>query len=141
MPEQPLGPDAPPVEDPDDGPSKVTGVALYGFSLVVAIGLLVGPIATYIIWRVRRDEPFLDFHGRQAIDIVATAALVGGGLFLLGRVVQRGAQTAGAILQWVAVAVLAAMWLLALVGAIDAGRGRMRSLPASLRLWRRTQPA
>lgn len=120
----------------DDAPSRVTGVALYGFSLVVAIGLLVGPIATYIIWRVRRDEPFLDFHGRQAIDLVATAALIGGGTFLLGRLIETQWLAAGAIIQWLAVAVLGLQWLLGLWGAFEAARARTRTLPLSLRLWR-----
>ncbi len=121
---------------PDEDPSRVTGVAMYVFSLVVAIGLLVGPIATYIIWRVRRDEPFLDFHGRQAVDLVATAALVGGTVYLLGRVVALQWASVGAIVQWLAVAVLLVQWILGVWGAVDAGLGRRRQLPLSLRLLR-----
>ncbi len=135
------GPDA----EKEEGVPRATGAALYGFCLVFGIGLLPGPFATLLIWRVRRDEPFVDWHGRQALDLALTA-LAGGVLLLAGRLLEPVQLTLAAVVQWLALGVIAVQVVQGLWGLVDAARGGHKVMALSLTLLRRggtwaSQPA
>lgn len=115
---------------------RPTAAALYGFFLVFFIGLFVGPVATLIIWRLRRDEPFVDLHGRQAMDLIITA-LLGGLLFFAGRLLEPVQITVAAILQWLALGLVALQVLQGLWAFVDAARGGSRRMPLTITWLRR----
>lgn len=109
-------------------PSRGTAAFLYGVLLLSAVGFFLAPLVTFIVWRLRRHEPFVDFHGRQALDL-ALGVLLGAGMHLLGRLLSSALGTA---LQWAGLAVVALQGLLVVWGMVDAGQGRMRRLPLRL---------
>ncbi len=120
----------------DAGLPKASAAALYGFFLLFFFALFVGPIATFVIWWRRRDEPFIDLHGRQALDLTLTA-LIGGLILITGRVIAPDAATAGTVLEWAGFVIVAAQVIQAIWGLIDAARGGDRGLLLSLRILRR----
>ncbi len=127
-------PDTPVVEE--EGLPRATGAALYGFCLVFGIGLLPGPFATLLIWRLRRDEPFVDWHGRQALDLALTA-LAGGGLLLAGRLLEPVQLALAAVVQWLALAIIAVQVVQGVWALVDAARGGSKVMLLSLKLLRR----
>lgn len=116
-------------------PARGTGAFLYAVLLLIPIGLFLAPLATFVVWRMRRREPFVDFHGRQSLDLVL-GAMVGAAVHLAGRYAGGGT---GIALQWAGLALMVLQGLLAVWGMVDAGRGRMHILPLSLPLLRWTQ--
>lgn len=120
----------------DEGLPRATGAALYGFCLVFGIGLLPGPFATLLIWRLRRDEPFVDWHGRQALDLALTA-LAAGVLFFVGRMLEPVNLVVASLAQWVALIALTIQAVQGVWGFVDAARGGRKELLLSLRLLRR----
>lgn len=139
--EEPAGPppgaagQVPAAGEDEQEPSRGTGAFLYAVLLLVPVGLFLAPLATFIVWRMRRREPFVDFHGRQSLDLVL-GAMVGAAVHMAGRYLD-GAVGIG--LQWAGLVLMALQGLLVLWGMVEAGRGRMRHLPLSLPLLRWTQ--
>ncbi len=122
--------------DDEERVPRATGAAMYAFCLVVFIGLFVGPLGTLVIWMRRRDETFVDLHGRQALDLTITG-LLGGIILVAGRVVEPDFVTFGRILQWSGFAIVALQGLQGLWGLIDAAMGGAKSMLLSLRILRR----
>lgn len=116
-------------------PSRGAAIVCYVLVALVAVGLVLGPVGTLLIWRMRRGEAFLDHHGRQALDIFLTALLLGGGLVVLARVLGQ------VVLEWAGFAVVGIEFLLAVAGATMAARGSVRALPLVLPILRRRMPS
>lgn len=118
-----------PEQEADDLPRGAAAV-LYALVALTAVGLVLGPLGALVIWRVRRAEPFVDLHGRQALDVALSALLLGGGVFLAALALRQP------LVEWAAYAVVAYYFLLTLVGGALALRGSARRLPWALPLLR-----
>lgn len=124
----------------EPAPSKGVAILFYALLLVVGIGFFLGPVAGLIVWRIRRDEAFVDFHGRQSLDLAITALLFGGGAYLLGLILAEAWPVLGAAVQWLSVAIVVLQGVLAVWGLVHAAQARTVPLPLSVTWLRRRQP-
>jgi uncharacterized Tic20 family protein len=91
--------------------------------------LILPVVAPLIMWLVKRDQsPFIDDHGREAVNFQISITLYALATIPLG-IVTCGA---GYVIGWIAVVVLAIIGMI--TGAIAAHQGRYFRYPATIRL-------
>ncbi|MCD6579288.1 DUF4870 domain-containing protein [bacterium] len=65
-----------------------TWASIVHFSQFLAyIVPVLGIVAPIIIWQIKKDDPFIDFHGKEAVNFVITQFIIGlicGLLVLIG---------------------------------------------------------
>lgn len=106
------------------------GMAAHLSALVMIVGVpaVVGPL---IVWIVKRDQPFVSEHGREALNFNISMLIYGAALVVFG-IVTLGI---GLLLVLPAAFALLIAWLVLLVqGAMAAARGDRYRYPLSIRL-------
>jgi uncharacterized protein len=131
-------PPTPPQEPPGPPPSQPGGptsddrnwaVIAHLSALITIIGIpsLVGPL---VVWLVKRDQPFVNEHGREALNFNITILIYVVVLIVI-TIVTLGI---GVILTIPAGIVLFILWLIFLIqGAMAASRGQSYRYPLTFR--------
>lgn len=141
MGDSPGSPDLPDTAS-DDSPDKAAAIVGYLACAIIPIGFFLGPLATLLIWRLRRQDPLADFHGRQALDVTFAGLLAAIATWLLLRgahaiLVPRGFGGFMAnllVLQYIVPLIYVGLLIW---GAVAAGRGQYKVLPLGLPWLRR----